>query len=158
MRGVTPEVNPDSSWDMLDEEFSDPDFIPRDGSHEPSDEDPDEDSDEQFEAADGRDAVKDVDEDSLRDVDIEDLDEIEQGIAEFQHAEVAGSDTPPVENDPTDHDLEGRDPDFLFDGNLRPPEYYRQAMKSTNPDDFIRKEYAAGTEQLIVNTENQWRM
>lgn len=54
MRGVTPEVNPDSSWDMLDEESSDPDFILRDGSHEPSDEDPDEDSDEQFETADGQ--------------------------------------------------------------------------------------------------------
>lgn len=123
MRGATPEVNPGSSWDMLDEESSDPDFIPRDASHEPSDEDPDEDPDEQFEPADGCDAgiVKDVDEDSLRDMDIEDLDEIELGIAEFQHAEVAGSDTPPVESDPIDHDLEGRDPDFSIPRQPAPP-------------------------------------
>lgn len=50
------------------------------------------------------------------------------------------------------------DPDALFDGNLRPAEYYREQLHATDPDQFRRKEYAKGTEKLILNTETQWRL
>lgn len=49
------------------------------------------------------------------------------------------------------------DPDNLYDGNLHPPEYYRDTMPGLAITDFQRKEYADGTERLIANAENQFR-
>lgn len=81
-------------------------------------------------------------------MDIEDLDHIEQGISELQ-----------LENLTPGHDLDTiRDPDALFDGNVRLPGYYRAALNALNPENFIRKNYAKGTAKLIANTENQWHL
>lgn len=50
------------------------------------------------------------------------------------------------------------DTDDLFDGNVRPVEYYRNELRNMNTNDFRRKEYAKGTEKLIANTETQWHL
>lgn len=52
-------------------------------------------------------------------------------------------------------------PDFdeetLFDGNIRPAEYYRRAVHELDESVFDRKEYAAGTEALIRLADSKWR-
>lgn len=49
------------------------------------------------------------------------------------------------------------DHDALYDGNLAPPEYYRQGIQTLDLDDYQRKEYSKGTEQQILKIERQWQ-
>ncbi|KAI1260376.1 hypothetical protein F5Y18DRAFT_432324 [Xylariaceae sp. FL1019] len=45
----------------------------------------------------------------------------------------------------------------LYNGNTKPPEFYRQGIQSLNSADFKRKEYSKGTMKLMENCEAYWR-
>lgn len=62
-------------------------------------------------------------------------------------------------SEPRNLPLDEEDPEAetLFDGNVLPPEYYREGIQSLDLDEFKRKEYSKGTEKLIVRAESQWR-
>ncbi|KAI1839538.1 hypothetical protein JX266_014251 [Neoarthrinium moseri] len=44
----------------------------------------------------------------------------------------------------------------LFDGNLHPPEYYRQAEKEFNEDEYSNEGYSEGSLILLEGIEYQW--
>lgn len=52
---------------------------------------------------------------------------------------------------------EFNDEEPLFDGNIRPAEYYRRAVRELDPSVFNRKEYAPGTKALIRLADDKWR-
>lgn len=81
------------------------------------------------------------------DADIDDIVEMEETMKTI---DLATEVPQPREDD--DLDL-----DALFSGNIHLAEHYREQLKSTNADDFRRRDYAKGTEKTIVNSENQWR-
>lgn len=81
----------------------------------------------------------DIDSDEL------DLKELEEQVARLEDGPPSGS-------------LDEHDADALFDGNLRPVEWYRNGIKSLKLDDYVRKEYSQGTDNLIAHAENQWRL
>jgi hypothetical protein len=87
------------------------------------------------------------------DANMDDVVEMEEAMKKFER-EPARVPRTGENSDLDDFD----DPDALFNGNIHPAEHYREQLKWTNPNDFRRKEYAKGTEKLIVNSENQWRM
>lgn len=49
------------------------------------------------------------------------------------------------------------DGDDLHNGNLNPPEFYRQAMEQLDENYYARKEYAPSTEGIISMAESSWR-
>lgn len=58
-----------------------------------------------------------------------------------------------------DEDGDSDESEALFDGNVHPPEYFRQGIEMLENDDsrYLRKEYAVSTVKLIDHTERQWR-
>ncbi|KAI0435566.1 C2H2 finger domain protein [Xylaria telfairii] len=56
--------------------------------------------------------------------------------------------------------LYGVDPEadeILYEGNIHPPEYYRQAVQQLDEGTYTRKVYAEATERQILSVERQWR-
>ncbi|KAI0855985.1 C2H2 finger domain protein [Xylaria cubensis] len=45
----------------------------------------------------------------------------------------------------------------LYDGNLKPPEFYREGIKGLDPEIYKRKRYSQKTVGHINNAENAWR-
>ncbi|KAG6353712.1 hypothetical protein INS49_005421 [Diaporthe citri] len=63
-------------------------------------------------------------------------------------------DTPNVQDAPGELDS---DEELLYDGNVAPPEFYRQNIRNINVDDFKRRHYAKGTLKMIENAQNYWQ-
>lgn len=95
-------------------------------------------------------------EDEISDNDIaEDNDSIQLELADMEE-QVFSTDMEILRGTSIVPDDDIDDTDDLFDGNVRPVEYYRNELRNMNTNDFRRKEYAKGTEKLIANTETQW--
>ncbi|KAJ5015542.1 hypothetical protein K4K57_012998 [Colletotrichum sp. SAR 10_99] len=50
------------------------------------------------------------------------------------------------------------DPNQLFGGNLRPPEYYRQAVAGLNLSALKHRNYKPNTRQRLEDIQNRWRL
>lgn len=66
------------------------------------------------------------------------------------------SNNPDNVTDPLNPDFDLASGNMLFDGNLHPPDFYRQEIKTFDEEIYDRKEYAKGTESLINHTDSQW--
>lgn len=151
-RRVRREESPAKLWDVSDPS-SESDYAPGADSSEHSDSDEQLDSDNDTLPTHGaiqEDVIgfQSMDEDEICDsIELEDLEDIEEQIEELAiDPELMGADT-----------VEAQHRQQLFDGNVRPAEFYREAIKTLDLDDYKRKEYARGTEKLIRNTEDQWQ-
>ncbi|KAI9148655.1 C2H2 finger domain-containing protein [Paramyrothecium foliicola] len=81
----------------------------------------------------------------------------------FDSNELGDSDTETIDTDFEDTETLGKpnididDQLGLFDGNLHPPEYYRQGIKEFNESALDEEDYSPGSQVLLDDIENQWR-
>lgn len=90
-------------------------------------------------------------EDEDEEIDDQQLREVDDEIRQFERGH--GTDTRPGDVG-QDAEESGSEPE-LFNGNIRPLEYYRKKNKNLDEKDYIRKDYAETTLTRVIYAGRQ---
>ena len=61
-----------------------------------------------------------------------------------------------METEITEPEVDIDDQILLFDGNVHPPEYYRNAIENSHEAEIEDGDYAPGTEKLLNAIQESW--
>lgn len=80
-------------------------------------------------------------------------------VFDLEDGDDSDTDTTDIEdNAGVNNCIDIHDPNQLFGGNLRPPEYYRQAVAGLNLSALKHRNYKPNTRQRLEDIQNRWRL